>query len=109
MPHNTLSSIEDWFTHQSQTLDWKQRELDYAYADHYDRYDGPFDSNPVSFTTVKLCQCVSLSFDDSFLAGDIRTVGPYCSGRCIFPFLSCSARRRIDSISLRWLPVLKRS
>ncbi|KAL8587821.1 hypothetical protein ACOMHN_021039 [Nucella lapillus] len=34
----TLSSIEDWFNHQSQTLDWKQRELDYAYADHYDRH-----------------------------------------------------------------------
>ncbi|XP_076459014.1 tensin-3-like isoform X4 [Babylonia areolata] len=33
----TLSSIEDWFKHQSQTLDWKQRELDYAYAEHYDR------------------------------------------------------------------------
>lgn len=52
MPHNTLSSIEDWFTHQSQTLDWKQRELDYAYADHYDRYDNPFDPDPVSLAMV---------------------------------------------------------
>ncbi|KAL8566606.1 hypothetical protein ACOMHN_054828 [Nucella lapillus] len=36
-PHSTLSSIEDWFTLQGHTLDWKQRELDYAYADHYDQ------------------------------------------------------------------------
>nr|KAG5710238.1 hypothetical protein BaRGS_006757 [Batillaria attramentaria] len=33
--HSTLSSIEDWFHHQSRTLDWRQRELDYAYGDHY--------------------------------------------------------------------------
>jgi hypothetical protein len=48
MPQNTLSSIEDWFRLQGHTLDWKQRELDYAYADEYGHYSDsdPFDPAP---------------------------------------------------------------
>ena len=64
MPHNTLSSIEDWFTHQSQTLDWKQRELDYAYADHYDLEDGQAQSvsclswSPFSHISQSVTKCL---------------------------------------------------
>lgn len=31
--YDTLSSIEDWFWHQGNMLDWRQQELDYAYSE----------------------------------------------------------------------------